>query len=160
MIYLSNLWLIVAVGVGAQNCQITDLIRYFTDVVVWNFPMTYLPLAARVCIALIFLNAGINHLTGLSEFTATIASKNLPLPSVLAIGTVIFQILGAISVIIGFKSKIGAGLLILFLIPATIFFHPPTTDLTGFLRNVSMMGGLLMVIAYGPGLISVDGSQS
>ena len=48
--------------------------------------MTYLPLAARICLALIFLNAGVNHLLGFSGFVSTIASKGLPLPQVLAIG--------------------------------------------------------------------------
>ena len=122
--------------------------------------MTYLPLAARICLALIFLNAGVNHLTGFQGFVQTIASKNLPLPAVLAAGTVCFQLLGAIALIIGFKARIGALLLILFLIPATLFFHPPTTDLTNFLKNLSLIGGLLMVMAYGPGLISVDGSDA
>ena len=122
--------------------------------------MTYVPLAARVCLALIFLKAGISHLTGFEGFVQTIAGKNLPLPAVLAAGTVAFQLLGAIALIIGFKARIGALLLILFLIPATLLFHPPANDINGFLKNLSLIGGLLMVMAYGPGLISVDGSDT
>ena len=118
--------------------------------------MTYLPLAARICLALIFLNASVNHLMGFQGFIATIASKNLPLPAVLAAGTVVFQMLGAIALIAGFKAKAGAALLILFLIPATLFFHPPASDLTNFLKNIALIGGLLMVIAYGPGRLSID----
>ena len=122
--------------------------------------MTYLPLAARICLALIFLNSGVNHLMGFPGFVQTIASKGLPLPQVLAIGTIVFLLLGSASLILGYKAKIGALLIILFLIPATLFFHPISADLTGFLKNLALIGGLMMVMAYGPGLISVDGKSS
>ncbi len=122
--------------------------------------MTYLPLAARVCLALIFLNAGYNHLTGFEQFQQVIATKGLPAPPVLAVATIAFLLLGAISLLIGYKTKVGALLLILFLIPASIFFHPPMTDLGGFLKNLGLIGGLLMTMAHGPGLISVDGGKS
>lgn len=122
--------------------------------------MTYLPLAGRICLALIFLNAGVRHLLGFSSFVQTIASKGLPLPSVLAVGAIAFLLLGSLSLILGYQSKIGALLLILFLIPTTLFFHPIASDLTGFLKNLALIGGLLMVMAFGSGLISVDGSNS
>jgi len=105
--------------------------------------MTYLPLAARICLALIFLNAGVNHLLGFSGFVSTIASKGLPLPQVLAIGAIAFLLLGAVSLILGYKSQIGALLLILFLIPTTLIFHPFLSDLSGFLKNLA-----LILVAY------------
>jgi putative oxidoreductase len=122
--------------------------------------MAYLPLAGRVCLALIFLNAGINHLIGFAGFVPAIASKGLPLPQVLGVGAIAFLLLGALSLILGYKTNIGAILLILFLIPATLLFHPPTTDLTNFLKNLALIGGLLMVMANGPGILSLDGSQT
>ncbi len=88
-----------------------------------------------------------------------IASKGLPLPQVLAAGTVAFLLLGSVSLILGYKAKIGALLIILFLVPATLAFHPIATDLSGFLKNLALIGGLMMVIAYGPGLISIDASR-
>lgn len=121
--------------------------------------MTYVPLAARIFLALIFLNSGINHLLGFSGFVPMIASKGLPLPQVLAVGTIVFLLLGSVSLILGYKAKIGALLLILFLVPTTLFFHPIATDLTGLLKNLGLIGGLMMVIAYGPGLISLDGGK-
>ena len=95
-----------------------------------------------------------------SEFVPTIASKGLPLPQVLAAGTVAFLLLGSLSLILGFKARIGALLIILFLVPATLFFHPITSDLSGFLKNLALIGGLMMVIAYGPGLISLDAGKA
>ncbi|PZO43984.1 MAG: DoxX family protein [Phormidesmis priestleyi] len=118
--------------------------------------MIYLPLAARVCLALIFLNAGVNHLLGFADFVPTIASKELPLPELLAVGAIAFLLLGSLSLLLGFKTQVGAILLILFLIPTTLAFHPLPSDLGGFLKNLALIGGLLMTIANGPGLISLD----
>jgi len=121
-----------------------------------NSPVNYFPLAARICLSLIFLNSGIKHLLGFSGFVDVIASKGLPLAGLLAVGTIVFQLLGAVALLVGYKAKIGAWLLILFLIPATLAFHSPTADWTGFLKNLSLIGGLLMVVAYGPGPVSVE----
>jgi len=122
--------------------------------------MQYLPLVARICLAIIFLRAGINHLIGFSGFVEGI-SQQLPLAPLLAIGTIVFQILGALSLILGFKVKIGATLLILFLIPASLVFHnfiADPSELSGFLKNLGLIGGLLMIIYAGPGAVSVDQS--
>lgn len=121
--------------------------------------MTYLPLAGRICLALIFLNAGVNHVLGFSGFVSTIASKGLPIPALLAVGAIVALLLGAISLILGYKTQVGAILLIIFLVPTTLFFHPVGSDLNSFLKNLALIGGLLMVISSGPGLISVDGGK-
>ncbi|MDB9528245.1 DoxX family protein [Oscillatoria sp. CS-180] len=121
--------------------------------------MKYLPLIARIALALIFLNAGIKHAIGFSGFVDSIAQV-LPLAPVLAIGTIVFQLLGALSLILGYKVSIGATLLVLFLIPATLVFHNPiadTSQLTPFLKNLGLIGGLLMVIYAGAGAVSLDG---
>ncbi len=121
--------------------------------------MKYLPLVARIALALVFLNAGIKHLIGFAGF-ADMIGQTLPLAPVLAIGTIAFQLLGALSLIFGYKVNIGATLLILFLVPATLVFHNPLLDsaeLTAFLKNLGLVGGLLMVIYAGAGAVSIDG---
>lgn len=117
----------------------------------------YVSLAARICLALIFLKAGVSHLTGFSGFVSTIASKDLPIPSLLAIGSIVCLLAGSLSLLLGYKTKIGAGLLIFFLIPTTLAFHPPVGDINGFLKNLALIGGLLMTIAHGPGIMSLEG---
>ena len=121
--------------------------------------MTYLPLAGRICLALIFLNSGVNHILGFPGFVSTIAGKGLPIPAVVGIGAIVALVGGALSLILGYKTQIGAILLIVFLVPTTLLFHPPLGDLTGFLKNLALVGGLLMVMSSGPGLISVDGGK-
>ena len=120
--------------------------------------MKYLPLAARICLALIFLKAGITHLMGFGGF-ADMLGQRLALGGLLAAGTIIFQLLGSLSLLLGYKIKIGALLLIIFLIPATLIFHNFVADgeqLNAFLKNVGLIGGLLMVIYTGAGAASLD----
>lgn len=120
--------------------------------------MKYLPLAARVCLALIFLKAGITHLLGFSGFAGMIGGI-LPLGALLAAGTIIFQLAGSVSLLLGYKVKIGALLLIVFLIPATLLFHNFIVDavqINAFLKNLGLIGGLLMVIERGAGAVSLD----
>ncbi len=121
--------------------------------------MKYLPLAARVCLCLIFFKAGISHILGYSGTVEMMAGMGLPIPNVLLIFTIAFQILGGLSLLLGYKVKIGSILLILFLIPATLTFHNPLSDpsqINDFLKNIGLIGGLLMVIYAGAGALSID----
>lgn len=119
--------------------------------------MKYLPLIARVCLALIFLKAGINHLLGFAGF-ADMIGQQLPLGALLAAGTIIFQLLGSLSLLLGYKVNIGAALLIIFLLPTSLIFHNPTdpAQLNAFLKNLGLIGGLLMVVYAGAGAASLD----
>jgi putative oxidoreductase len=124
--------------------------------------MKYFPLAARICLSLIFLKAGISHILGYSNTVNMMAEMGLPIPSVLLIFTIIFQILGGLSLLLGYKVKLGSILLILFLIPATLIFHNPIGDasqINDFLKNIGLIGGLLMVIYAGAGALSLDRPQ-
>lgn len=124
--------------------------------------MEYIALAARICLSLIFFKAGISHLTGFSGFVELIGSQGLPLPAVLAVGTIVFQLLGAIFLLLGYQTKLGSILLIVFLIPASLMFHNPIADPSqwnDFLKNIGLIGGLLMVIYAGAGALSIDGKK-
>ncbi len=122
--------------------------------------MKYFPLASRVCLCLIFLKAGISHIIGYSSTVEMMSSKGLPIPDILLIFTIAFQLLGGLSLLLGYKVKIGSWLLIAFLIPATLAFHNPASDINGFLKNIGLIGGLLMVIYAGAGALSIDGSPT
>ena len=125
--------------------------------------MEYIALAARICLSLVFFKAGISHLTGFSGFVELISGQGLPLAGLLAAGTVVFQLLGAISLLIGYKANIGSILLIVFLIPASLLFHNPIADpsqINDFLKNVGLIGGLLMVVYAGAGALSIDGKKN
>ena len=121
--------------------------------------MKYLPLAARVCLCLIFLKAGMSHILGFNSTAVMMTNKGLPIASILLLFTIVFQLLGGLSLLLGYKVNIGSMLLILFLIPATLVFHNPITDaseINNFLKNIGLIGGLLMVIYTGAGALSID----
>ena len=123
--------------------------------------MKYIPLAARICLCSIFLKAGIGKILGFGGTAEMMAARGLPIPEVLLIFTIAFQLLGGLSLLLGYKVKIGSILLILFLIPATLVFHNPLADpsqINDFLKNIGLIGGLLMVIYAGAGALSIDNS--
>ena len=121
--------------------------------------MKYIPLAARICLCLIFFKAGVSHILGFGETVEMMTNQGLPLANILLAGTVFFQFLGAISLLLGYKVKIGSILLIIFLIPASLVFHNPIADasqINDFLKNIGLIGGLLMLIYAGSGALSID----
>lgn len=124
--------------------------------------MEYVALSARICLCLIFLKAGINHATDINHSVEAITDRGLPFASLLAAGTVVCLILGSISLLLGYKTNIGSIALIIFLILASFLFHNPIGDPSqtiDFLKNVGLIGGLLMFIYAGSGALSVDGKN-
>ena len=119
----------------------------------------YVPLLARIFLSLIFIKAGIDKLLEPGSTIQQMASKGIPLPGVLIVPTIILLIAGGLSVLLGFKARYGALGLIGFLIPTTLIFHTnfaqPMQEVQ-FLKNLGLMGGLLMVVAFGSGALSVD----
>lgn len=123
--------------------------------------MKYIPLAARICLCSIFIKAGIGKIFEFGSTAAMMANQGLPIPEVLLVFTIAFQLLGGLSLLLGYKVKVGSILLILFLIPATLVFHNPVADpneINSFLKNIGLIGGLLMVIYAGAGKLGIDNS--
>lgn len=121
--------------------------------------MKYIPLAARICLCIIFINSGIGKIFGFASTAEMMANQGLPIANVLLIFTIAFQLLGGFSLLLGYKVKIGSILLILFLIPATLVFHNPianSDEINSLLKNIGLIGGLLMTIYAGAGALSID----
>ena len=119
----------------------------------------FIPLVGRAFLSAIFLRAGINNLLNFSSTQQMIAGRGLPLPALLLIGNILFCLVGGIFVLLGYKTRIGAILLILFLIPTTLIFHnfwADPSELTSFLQNLGLIGGLLILFYFGSGPLSLD----
>lgn len=125
------------------------------------------PLLGRTLLSAIFLMSGFNKITGWSAAAGYMASKQMPaVPFFLAMA-ILFELAGGISVITGYKARFGALLLLVFLIPTTLIFHnfwaaeaaQQQNQMIHFLKNVSIMGGLLVIIGLGPGPLSLAGPQ-
>ena len=127
-----------------------------------------LPLIGRILISVIFLFSGFGKLTSFSSSAAFLASKHFPIPSAMLAGAIIVEIIGGLCLVFGFKARIAAFIMFLYLIPTTLVFHnfwalqgaARGDNQIHFLKNIAIMGALLMVSAYGPGKLSIDGRRS
>lgn len=122
-------------------------------------------LVGRILVALLFILAGWNKIGGFEGTAGYIASKGLPMPQVLAALTVALELGGGLLIAIGFKTRLVAILFFLWLIPTTVIFHPfwgiadaaaAQAQFNNFFKNVSIMGAMLLLFAFGPGAYSVD----
>jgi putative oxidoreductase len=108
---------------------------------------------ARVLLCLVFVNALIGKFTGFQAVTAAIAAKGLPLAPVLLAAAMALMGVGSLLVISGWHARLGAAGLLLFLVPTSLLFHGELADpqeRIQLLKNLSIMGGLLLVIDRGP----------
>src|SRR3954468_23608013 len=115
-------------------------------------------LIGRILIALIFVISGFNKIGGFAGVAGYIGSKGLPMPQVLAALTIALELGGGILLVVGYKVRWVALLFFLWLIPTTLIFHKfwgidaaqVQNQMNNFLKNVSIMGGMLLVMAFGP----------
>jgi putative oxidoreductase len=138
----------------------------------------FVALLARLVLSPLFIFGGVNHLFHWNGLVAGMTSKGMGMESVfgssspmvvqvLLGGATAFLILGGLSLLLGFHARWGAVLLIVFLIPAALIFHDywhydgqiQQLQMTNFMKNITIAGGLLMVVAFGPGAWSVDGQR-
>jgi putative oxidoreductase len=109
---------------------------------------------ARVLLCLVFLNAVLGKLTGFDKVAGAIEAKGLPLAPLLLVAAMALMAVGSALVISGWKARLGAILLLLFLIPTTLIFHGDGADTLQriqLLKNLAIMAGLLLVIDRHPG---------
>lgn len=121
--------------------------------------MKFVPLIARILIAAIFLMAGTQKVFDFSGTQQYMASKGMPLTALFLVGAILAELGGGLSVLLGLKARWGATALFLFLIPTTLIFHTEFSvqlQVIMFMKNLAIMGGLLMVAYFGPGPVSID----
>lgn len=119
--------------------------------------MDYLPLLGRALFSSIFIIKSFHHFSGAALQHAT--SKAMPMAELLVPIAGMLSLLGGLSILLGYRAKIGAWLLVLFLLP-TFAMHSfwSSQDLYSammeqfcFMKNVSLLGGCLMIAYFGSG---------
>lgn len=103
----------------------------------------------RVLLCLVFVNAVVGKFSGWGPVTELLRARGLPLPDLVLAGAVGLMAVGSALVITGWRPRLGAVLLLLFLIPATLVFHTDLADplqRIQLFKNLAIMGGLLLVI--------------
>ncbi len=113
-----------------------------------------LPLIARILLVAIFLWSGVNKILHPAETQAYMAAFGMPLTWFFLPAAIALELLGGLSVLLGIYPRLGASALAFFTLITGFIFHSNFSDPIEqimFMKNLTMVGGLLMVVQYGVG---------
>jgi len=116
-------------------------------------------LIGRILLVLIFLNSGIGKIGNFEGTAQYMAKFGMSNTSFFLFGAIVFELVGSVTVILGYFTRLGALLILIFLIPTTLIFHANFADqiqMIMFVKNVSIFGGCLLLLSAGPGRLSLD----
>jgi putative oxidoreductase len=117
------------------------------------------PLAGRILIAPLFLLSGVSKLTAPAATIGMIASSGLPFAPLGFALAVLVEVAGSIALVVGYRTRLVAGVMALFTIATALAFHHNLADQNQFIhffKNISITGGLLQLVSFGAGRLSVD----
>ena len=125
--------------------------------------MKYAVLAGRQLFSIIFIIASAGHFS--RQTIESAAQHGVPMAALLVPVSGVIALMGGLSVLVGFQARLGAWLLVLFLVPVTLVMHnfwaapDPTTfqiEQAMFMKNLTMLGGALLISYFGAGPLSLD----
>lgn len=129
--------------------------------------MKLLTVLGRLLFAALFILGGAGHFSDASIGYA--ASQGVPLANISVPLSGIMAIVGALSILFGYKAKIGALILIAFLLPVTFAMHAfwavsdpmqQQMQMIMFMKNMALTGAAILIFIQGSGLASLDSRQS
>ena len=119
-------------------------------------------LLGRILYSAIFIMSGPNHFK--AETIGYAAAQGVPLATIAVPLSGIIALLGGLSIALGYRAKLGAWLIVLFLVPVTLMLHrfwglsdPQATglQLAMFMKNLSLLGAALIIARLGSGPLSL-----
>lgn len=119
----------------------------------------YSPVIGRVLIALIFVLSGFGKIMNFDGTLGFMQSVGIPFTAFALVIVIAIELLGGISLILGLKTKWVAGTLIIYTAIAALIFHTNFADqnqMAHFMKNLAIIGGLILIANYGPGRFSFD----
>ncbi|NGX61036.1 MAG: Inner membrane protein YphA [Chlamydiae bacterium] len=122
------------------------------------------PFFGRFLISLIFILAGTGKFFDFGGAVEALRQMGIHGAGVYAVLGLILELVGGILVLLGWYTRLGVYLLMIFLLPTTLIFHgfwnysgpEMALQLSIFLKNLTIYGGLLYILSYGPGKWSLD----
>ena len=132
-----------------------------------NFVQGAVVVLGRLFYVLIFLMAGPFHFS--KQEVAYAAAQGVPLAPILVPFSGVLAFAGGLSILLGYRAKLGAWLLVLFLIPVTLMMHnfwaipdPMMAQVhtAMFMKNLGLLGGALLISHFGAGPFSLDARRS
>ena len=126
-----------------------------------------LSLVGRLLLVAVFLPAGISKIGGFAGTAGYIASKGLPLPELGAVIAIAVEVLGGLALLAGLGTRAAALVLAVFTLVATVIFHnywgvpaeQAFVQQLMFFKNIGIVGGLLLLAAFGAGGWSLDAKR-
>lgn len=124
-----------------------------------NSSYRFLPLLGRLLIGAPFMLSGLGKLAAHDATVGYIQSMGLPFPQLAFITAAVVEIGGGALLILGFRARLIALVLALFSIATALSFHRNLADqnqMIHFLKNIMMAGGILQIVYFGAGPLSLD----
>jgi putative oxidoreductase len=128
---------------------------------------SFITLAGRILFSAIFVMSGFLHFS--QQEIDYAAHSGVPLAGLLVPASGVLALAGGLSILLGYRAKIGAWLLVLFLVPVTLMMHNFWTvkdplmaqmQMAMFLKNTTMLGGALLISQFGAGALSLDARRN
>ena len=123
----------------------------------------YFPFVGRLMIGLPFAMSGLSKLGAYSATTGMISAAGLPFPPLAFAVAAATELGGGLFLIAGYRTRYVAAALAVFSLATAISFHANFADqnqMIHFLKNVMMAGGLLQIVAFGAGALSIDNRRA
>ncbi len=145
----------------------TNSIAVSNGVEARSFSQGAVVVLGRFFFVLIFLMSGPLHFS--KQEVAYAAAQGVPLASLLVPFSGVLAFAGGLSILLGYRAKVGAWLLVLFLVPVTVMMHNfwavhdpmmAQVHMAMFMKNVAMLGGALLISQFGAGPFSLDARRS
>ena len=117
----------------------------------------------RLLFAAIFIASASMHFS--KDMIEMAAAHGVPLASIAVPASGLLALAGGLSILLGYHAKLGAWAIVLFLVPVTLTMHPfwaapgkeaMALQLTMFMKNLSLIGGALLITQFGAGPMSLD----
>ncbi len=127
-----------------------------------NVRQRWVSFVGRVLLSLIFIISGILKVLDPAGTIAYIETSHLPLPQVAYVVALFIELGLGLALLVGFKAQLAAAGIAIFTFITALMFHSNMADpvqVIMFLKNITIIGGLLVVIAFGPGGYSVDNGK-
>jgi putative oxidoreductase len=133
-----------------------------------NSSSSMVPLFGRILLSLVFIWGGVGKITGFSFEQELVAAKHLPVPAVALGIALLVELVGGLAILTGIYTRFTAWIVFLYMIPTTFLFHnfwavqgaDRIDTMVHFEKNVAIMGGLLLLAAFGSGAYSIDNARA
>ena len=132
-----------------------------------SFSQAALVVLGRFFFALIFIMSGPFHFS--KQEIAYAVTQGVPLAPILVPFSGVIAFAGGLSILLGYRAKLGAWLLVLFLVPVTLMMHNfwavhdpmmAQFQMAMFMKNLGLLGGALLISQFGAGPFSLDSQRS